>query len=165
MFFWLVVCLKCPQDAFQQRIGETYRITDRYGAEKVTLFNPETHGVGVSLPAANGCSDKREPSQPRNELETLSATDRHRSRRWPSCAGSVGGNQFSRAQHHRADQSRLQQRRIFCPVMPRREGQSASRAGLAVEEPLRPRLELLAIPLAIRRQLFVANQPVGPEVG
>src|SRR5665647_1221985 len=83
MFFWLVVCLKCPQDAFQQRIGETYRITDRYGAEKVTLFNPETHGVGVSLPAANGCSDKREPSQPRNELETLSATDRHRSRRWP----------------------------------------------------------------------------------
>ena len=48
--------------------------------------------------------------------------------------------------------------------MPRRKGQPAGGAWFAVEEPLRPRLELAVLPLAICRQLFVADDPVRPEI-
>src|ERR1019366_2338384 len=72
----------------------------------------------------------------------------------------IGGNDFRRAQRHRAEQARLQQRRILRPVMPCGERQPARRTGLAIEKPLRPSRELLAVPLAIRRQLLVPDEPV-----
>src|SRR5208337_5115036 len=49
-------------------------------------------------------------------------------------------------------------------MMPGGEGQPARRARTAFEQPLRPRLQLLPLPLAIRRQMLVAYEPVGPEI-
>lgn len=50
-------------------------------------------------------------------------------------------------------------------MMPGRKGQPAGGAGFAIQQPLRPGFELVAIPFAVRRQLFVTDDPVGPEVG
>src|ERR1035437_4501548 len=71
-----------------------------------------------------------------------------------------------RSQRHRAEQARLQQRRIGVILTPGREGQPAGGAGLAIEQPLRPRRESLPVPatVAIRRQLLVTDEPVRPEV-
>src|ERR1700761_7018506 len=74
-------------------------------------------------------------------------------------------NDFHRSQCHRAEQARCQQGRVFPPMMPRRESQPSGGTGLVVEQPLRPRFEPVALPFAIGRQLFVANQPVWPKVG
>src|ERR1035441_1289444 len=48
--------------------------------------------------------------------------------------------------------------------MPCCEGQAAGWTGLAVKKPLGPLFDLLAFPLDIWRQLFIANEPVRPEV-
>ena len=74
-------------------------------------------------------------------------------------------NNLRRLQRHRPKQARIQQLRILCIMMPRRKGEASRRAGLPIEHPLRPVCELFAMPLAVGRQLFIANQAVRPQIG
>ena len=77
---------------------------------------------------------------------------------------SFNRNDFRRLQRHRAEQTRLQQRITLRPMMPGRERQPAGRTRLTVEQPLRPGFGLKSTPYAVLRQLFIADQPVRPEV-
>lgn len=52
----------------------------------------------------------------------------------------------------------------FVPMMPCREGDAASRAGLAFKEPLWPGFEALAFPFDVWRKFFIADETVDPAV-
>ena len=59
------------------------------------------------------------------------------------------GNDFSRSQHHRAEQARHQQRRIRVILTPSCQGQPTGGAGLAIQQPLRPCRESVRIPAPV----------------
>src|SRR6266446_5105282 len=84
-----------------------------------------------------------------------------------------GGTQralFDNAQSNGPEEAGHQQLRVFGPVLPCGKGQASSGAGSAVEQPLGPlrqrkaRTAPVRAPLAVVGKLFVADEPVGPEV-
>ena len=73
-------------------------------------------------------------------------------------------NSPNRLQRHWPKQAGFQRLIGRSPVMPGREGKSTGRRRLVVENPLRPFRQSKSVPFPVRRQLFVADQAIGPIV-
>src|SRR5207253_1261621 len=66
------------------------------------------------------------------------------------------------------EKARFQERVVLCPETPGRESNPVGlRTWLTIKEPLRPLLNGTGgtAPLHFRRELFIPNQAIGPEIG